>query len=378
LNFLKRERATLEKAVPSLDAQLAALSLADMEKPGNPAIEIFRRCGGPGLVIPTVNGGAGATPLDALRVQFAVGSRAPSLAIATTMHHFSVATIVELAAIKKGTGFEWMLLEAIAKQKLLVASGFAEGKSGASIMNSFLQVERVKEGYVVSGSKKPCSLAHSMDLLTASMIVAGRNGEPELAVAMIPSSSPGIERRPFWANSILAGAESDEVYLENVAVEEKLITYLGSPGQLDILQSRGFLWFELLISASYLGMAAGLAERVILAGRGSPAERGQLGIEIIGALAALEGIARAMAGEEGADENRQELARALFVRFTVQRAIESATALATELLGGMAFIRSFDSTYLRAAAHGLVFHPPGRFNALPALAKYLEGEPLVI
>lgn len=378
LNFLKRERATLEAAVPSLDAHIAALSLADMEKPGNPAIKIFRECGGPGLVIPTEYGGAGATPLEALRVQFAVGSRAPSLAIATTMHHFSVATIVEMVAMKIGSGFEWMILEAIAKQKLLVASGFAEGRSGASIMSSFLQVERGKDGVVVNGTKKPCSLTHSMDLLTASMVIPGRSGEPELAVAIIPSATPGIERRPFWTNAVLAGAESDEVYLDNVEVQEKLITYLGSPGQLDALQSRGFLWFELLISASYLGMAAGLVERVIEAGRGNAAERAQLGIEITGALSALEGIACAMAAEKGADENRQELARALFVRYTVQRAIENATALATELLGGMAFMRSSEPTYLRAAAHCLVFHPPGRVSASAALAKYLEGEPLVI
>ncbi len=377
MNFLKRARDTLEKTLPSLDAALAELPLAEMEKPGNPAINIFRNCGGPGLVIPTAYGGAGSTPLDAVRVQFAVGSRAPSLAIATTMHHFSVATIVEMVAMKLGSGFEWMLLEAIAKQKLLVASGFAEGRSGASIMASFLQVEQARDGFVVSGSKKPCSLAHSMDLLTASMIVKGRSGEPELAVAIIPSTTPGIVRRPFWTNPVLAGAESDEVYLENVAIQDKLVSYLGSPGQLDALQSRGFLWFELLISASYLGMAAGLAERVLTRGRGGAAERAQLGIEIIGALAALEGIARAMVGE-GAEQSRDELARALFVRYTVQRAIHNATALATEVLGGMAFIGSAEPSYLYAAAHCLVFHPPGKISAYPALAKYLEGEALVI
>jgi len=367
----------MEKALPSLDAALAGLPLAEMEKPGNPAIRIFRDHGGSGLLIPVKHGGAGATPLDAMRVQFAVGSRAPSLAIATTMHHFSVATIVEMVAMKLGSGFEWMLLEAIAQQKLLVASGFAEGRSGAGIMTSFLRVERTKDGFVVNGSKKPCSLTHSMDLLTASMIVTGRGGEPELAVAIIPSETPGLERRPFWTNAILAGAESDEVCLTNVAVQEKVVSYLGSPGQLDELQSRGFLWFELLISASYLGMAAGLAERVIKIGKGGAVERAQLGIEIIGALTALEGIARAMDGEH-AGESRQELARALFVRYTVQRAIENATTLATELLGGMAFMTSSEPSYLAAAAHCLVFHPPGRFSAAQALAKYLEGEPLVI
>ncbi|MFY9821263.1 MAG: acyl-CoA dehydrogenase family protein [Thermoanaerobaculia bacterium] len=381
MNFLKKERAALETALPALDAALAGLGLAEMEKPGNPAIGMFRERGGPGLLIPVEHGGVGAAPLDALRVQFAVGSRAPSLAIATTMHHFSVATIVEMVAMKLGSGFEWMLLEAIAKQKLLVASGFAEGRSGASIMSSFLQVERSGDGFVVNGSKKPCSLAHSMDLLTASMLVARRGGEPELAVAIIPSRTPGIERRPFWTNPILAGAESDEVHLENVAIQEKLVSYLGSPGQLDALQSRGFLWFELLISASYLGIAAGLAERVIQAGKGGAGERAELAIEIVGALSALEGVACAMAramAPDNAAASRDELARALFVRYTVQRAIRNATSLAVELLGGMAFIGSAEPSYLYAAAHCLVFHPPGRVNALPALARYLDGEPLVI
>jgi alkylation response protein AidB-like acyl-CoA dehydrogenase len=379
LNFLKRERGTLEAALPSLDATLAGLSLADMEKPGNPAIGIFRDVGGSGLLIPKEYGGAGLSPLEAMRVQFAIASRAPSLAIATTMHHFSVATIVEMVAMKLGSGFEWMLLEAIAKQKLLVASGFAEGRSGASIMASFLHVEKSQDGdsFVLTGSKKPCSLAHSMDLLTASMIVEGRKGGTELAVAIIPAQTPGIVRRPFWTNPILAGAESDEVYLDKVEIEEKLVSYLGSPGELDALQSRGFLWFELLISASYLGMAAGLVERVLTRGKGSAAERSQLGIEIFGALCALEGIAHAMTNQDP-EEGRDELGRALFVRYAVQNAIENTAALATELLGGMAYIGTSEPSYLYAASHCLVFHPPGRFSAFPALAKYLEGEPLVI
>ena len=377
MNFLKRERGTLEAVLPSLDARLAEFSLADMEKPGNPTIGIFRDIGGPGLLVPTEYGGAGLTPLQAMRVQFAIASRAPSLAIATTMHHFSVATIVEMVAMKLGSGFEWMLLEAIAKQKLLVASGFAEGRSGASIMASFVQVEKTEDGFVLNGSKKPCSLAHSMDLLTASMIVQGPKGNTELAVAIIPSQTPGIVRRPFWTNPILAGAESDEVHLENVEIEEQLVSYLGSPGELDALQSRGFLWFELLISASYLGMVAGLVERVLTRGKGSAAERSELGIEVTGALCALEGIAHAMTNQDP-EEGRDELGRALCVRYAVQRAIQSASALATEVLGGMSYIGSPDPAYLYAAARCLVFHPPGRFSAYPALSKYLEGENLVI
>ncbi|MDP9360587.1 MAG: acyl-CoA dehydrogenase, partial [Acidobacteriota bacterium] len=65
-------------------------------------------------------------------------------------------------------------------------------------------------------------------------------------------------------------------------------------------------------------------------------------------------------------------------RYAVQRAISNATSLATELLGGIAYIKTSEPSYLYAAAQCLVFHPPGRLSAYPALANYLDGQPLVI
>src|SRR2546423_227202 len=116
---------TFARLLPGLDEALARIPLMEMECPGNPALRLFREAGGPGLVVPTEHGGLGATPLDTIRVQRAIGSRSPSLAVATTMHHFSLATLVEMAA--NGSGTEWLVLEGVARQKLYVASGFAEG-----------------------------------------------------------------------------------------------------------------------------------------------------------------------------------------------------------------------------------------------------------
>ncbi|MBW3609271.1 MAG: acyl-CoA dehydrogenase family protein, partial [Actinobacteria bacterium] len=79
--------------------------------------------------------------------------------------------------------------------------------------------------FVLSGSKKPCSLAHSMDLLTASVAVDG-----DLAVAIVRTEAGGIERRPFWRSWVLRGAESDEVVLDRVAVEEELLYRIGPHG----------------------------------------------------------------------------------------------------------------------------------------------------
>lgn len=378
MNFLKQERTVLTKFLPELDEKLAHIPLLEMEKPQNPAIQIFRELGGPGLLIPTKYKGLGATPLEAVRVQRAIATRAPSLAIATTMHHFSIATIVEMIAQSSGTGFEWMLLEGIAQQNLYVASGFAEGKTGTGILSPHMQVKRTANGVTVSGSKKPCSLAISMDLLTASVSIPNKSGDgSELAVVTIPATTPGIERRPFWTNSVLAGAESDEVILHDVQVPEQLISYTGSSENLDYVQTRGFIWFELLISASYLGIASALVERTIAASKGTPSERTLLGIEVEGAMAALEGVAQSMM-VGNSDQGNDRLARTLFVRYAVQRAIERVTAHAVELLGGMAFISSPEVAYLFAAARPLAFHPPSRLSISPGLDKYLAGESLLV
>lgn len=382
LNLLKQERETLSKLLPSLDETLSGLALGVTEKPGNPSISIFREMGGCGLLVPRDYGGLGATASEAVRAQCAIASRSPSLAIATTMHHFSVATVVEMVERKAGSGFEWMMLEAVARQNLYVASGFAEGRSGTSILASGMRVEKSGDGGLrINGSKKPCSLSQSMNLLTASLVIPGEGDqEPELAVAIIPSETPGIERRPFWTSEILAGAESDELVLNDVEVPAELVSYFGSPGQLNEIQNRGFVWFELLIAASYLGVAAALVERVIASGKGGASERALLAIEIRGALSALEGVAAGMPGGEAVGEVAgDELAHALLTRFAVQRAVERATTLAAELLGGMAYIGSPDASYLYAAARCLAFHPPSRHSASHTIDRYLQqGGPLVI
>ena len=235
------------------------------------------------MLVPAEHKGSGARADDAVRIQRALGSLSPSLAIATTMHHFSVASLVEMATGSE-SGLEWMMLQAIARHGMLVASGFAEGKTGQHVFRPTMKGRRADGGILVDGAKKPCSLTWSMQLLTASVLVS-EDGEPDrVAVAMIPAESPGIERRPFWGSNVLAGAESDEVALCEVHVPDRLLVF---PEEQELSRdrqhARGFIWFEALISASYLGIASALAERVLANGKGSPAERVDLGVELEGA-----------------------------------------------------------------------------------------------
>jgi len=373
MNFLRAARQTLDDYLPGLDKRLADTELLEMEKPGGATLSVFKEAGGPALLVPTEFGGLGASLADAVHVQRAIGSRSPSLAVATTMHHFSVASLVELTASRDG--FEWAMLEALAANNWLLSSGFAEGKTGQNILSPTMKATKVDDGLIVRGVKKPCSLTWSMDLMSASVAVADGDGGPDrMAVVLIPASSAGIERKPFWQSWVLAGAESDQITLNDVHVPEALVFYPSEGPTMDPVQARGFMWFELLIAASYLGAASGLVERVIAGGRGSHEERALLGIELEMVTAALEHAA-ARTSARGSDIDA-DLALALYVRYGAERAIERTVMAASALAGGMAFIGSSEIAYLLAASRALAFHPPSRAAASEPLARHLAGEAL--
>jgi alkylation response protein AidB-like acyl-CoA dehydrogenase len=374
MTFLRTARTCLDGFLPGLDKALAAESMLDLEQPGGDALAMFKQAHGPALLVPKEFGGMGASLTEAVHIQRAIGSRSPSLAVATTMHHFSVASLVELTAT--GGGFEWAMLEAIASNNWLMSSGFAEGKTGQHILAPTMQAKRADGGLIVRGAKKPCSLTWSMDLMSASVAVEDPNGGPDtMAVILIPANSEGIERRRFWESWVLAGAESDEIVLHDVHVPDALVFYPAAGTGMDPIQSRGFTWFELLIAASYVGVASGLAERVIAGGRGSAEDRVGLATELESATAALQFAASGLAASGDLDA---ELAQALYARYAAERAIERVAMAAATMAGGMAFITSSEIPYLLSASRALAFHPPSRSAASEALARHLAGGALVL
>lgn len=375
MRFLVRERERLNALLPALGKSLATTPFEELERPGGPAISLFREGGGAALLIPKQFGGLGADPVDAARVQRAVGAWSPSLAIATTMHHFSLAGLIETERIESGPA-GW-LLRAVADQNLLLASGFAEGVTGASVLRSSITARRDGREYVVSGSKKPCSLAKSMDILTASITIQEDDGSSKLAVALIPANSPGIEVRPFWQNPALAAAESDEVVLTDVRVATELVVPIDDTpeGGIDPVQLVGFLWFEMLMCASYLGAVSALAERVFARGRANEHVRTSILVDLENAAMAVESLAAEIRDGHQGDET---LARSLFCRYALQEAIDRVAPRCVEALGGMSYIGGSEITYLAACTTALRFHPPGRTVTAPALDAWLSGSPLRI
>lgn len=372
MNFLDTERDTLEQLLPGLDEALASVPFMEMERSSNPAIEIFRQHGGGALLVPKIYGGSGASPLEAVRAQRAIAARSPSLAVAFNMHHLTIASLIEIDRDQPGA--ERPFLEQVAAEKPIIASGFAEGRTGGSIQTSALSVTPCEGGVRVSGSKKPCSLARSMDLLSISL-PPPPGMEAGLAATIIPADTPGVSWRPFWNSPILAGAGSEEIVLSDVFIPADAIFPLGGSGRAHSVQDRGFLWFELLISSVYVGVASRLAEMAFAQARVSAADRVSIATELEGAMAALEGVAMAM---ELGKRGNCDLARAVLVRYAVQGAIERATSLSVEVSGGLAFLNSPEIAYLLAASRALALHPPARAAAAERLAAHLAGAEFVV
>lgn len=374
--FLERERAAAERFLPGLDKELADYPLMELERPGGPALRKFRDAGGPGLLIPAEHGGGGAGARDAVACTRLLGSRAPSLAVGATMHNFSIASLVGLT--ENSDGMEWMLLDGIARDGLLVSSAFAEGKTGQGVMAPSIQARRDGAEWVVSGRKKPCSLSQSMDLITASVsLVDPDGGEPVFGVALIPANTPGVRTERFWNSIVLTGAESDELILDDVRVSEDLVIRpeLDPGSNLDDLQTVGLIWFSLLVAASYLGVASALVQRVIDADKGGAQARVPWITELEGATLALDRVASAV---DGGETGNDTLADALVARYLAQGSIRRTVDACVEILGGIGFVSSPDISYLAAASHAVQFHPPSRRASLDSFDTYFAGGTLRI
>jgi alkylation response protein AidB-like acyl-CoA dehydrogenase len=378
MHFLEADRIVCDKLLPGLRQQLAEIPLPELEAADSPAIEIFRAHGGTNLLVPAGYGGMDATPLDAARVVRALAATAPSMTVATMMHHFSLGTLFAVAElVGAGSDLEELLLRRVVGERMLVASGFAEGRTAQGILSPTMMAEPVEGGYLVNGAKKPCSLSSSMDLLTASVGIEQEDGSVAMGLLMLPADTPGISIHPFWSTPALGGAESNEVRLTDVLVapEQIIAPDPELADGMDQLTTVGLIWFQLTVCAAYTGITSLLVEKVLSAAKGSVTDRAALAVKIESAAALTEGLARRMM--DGETDN-DTLGAALVTRFAVQDAVAASVNQAVELLGGMAFIGNGDIAYLAAASHAIAFHAPSRGSAAAGLIDFFDGYPMVV
>ncbi|KKI89140.1 hypothetical protein WQ54_28405 [Bacillus sp. SA1-12] len=362
--LLAKERVVLETYFPGLDEKLSVYAFMDRESKENECLNLLKETGVPSLMIPKEFGGKGASALDAIYIQRAIGSRSPSLAIAMTMHQFSVASLIGAMSVQPDLE---RLLRRVAEENLLVASAFAEGIQ-QSIFSPSVEAKAAPGGILVNGRKKPCTLSHRMDLLTASVKLPG----DQLAIIIIPSHTPGIKVNDFWNHWILKGTDTHEVVLEDVFVADEDIFHAGTEENVSPVILNGLIWFEILATASYIGVVSSMMERVIKSGKHINIEKvHELTADLVQSMNALEGIAYKFINNQFVDLLLNEV---LLVRESIERKIEQISTQSAKLLGGMNFLTSLDTSYLLLVSQLLTFHPPSKQERLELFKQYIYGD----
>lgn len=336
-----------------------------------------------GLAVPRELSGTGADLSQCAAVQMRIAAINLGLAVGLNMHLFTVGLIREHLARKRD--MSCLLLEAIATQNRIVASAFAEPGLGGSVLRSRCEARRVTGGYVVSGTKAPCSLALRSDLICLQFEV-NDGGEEATVVALLPTKTAGVELRKTWNPAGMHASESDTIVLRECFVQDALIFHRSRLGEDDDdIFSAGLIWFSVVTTASYIsGAKAALsaAARLLSASKVPPndtpraevpALRSALG-ELCAPLFALEAACHGIAS---AHDRRMPVRQALpYAMALKHEAVETCLKTISglmELCGGISYQADSFLARMNQDIQAIQFHPPVRFILRRALADQYLG-----
>ncbi|MEU4805084.1 acyl-CoA dehydrogenase family protein [Actinosynnema sp. NPDC023587] len=382
---------------PAVDHLIDADTLAVVERDaaaadvrGAVADEVMRAIkdtGYCGLPIPAAFGGSAASLVECCAVQRALGRVNPGLAVALNMHLFSVGVLVEHWRARQDES--WLLMEAVATQRRLVANAFAEPALAGALSRSTCVAVRGDTTWTISGTKTPCSLARRADLVCFQAEVDGSDGE--LVLCLVPLDAEGVRAHASWDALGMRCSESDTLVFEECRVPDQLVFHRGrqaADGAGTGPLTAGLVWFCLTIAAVYLGLAeralgetaAGLHQakvRPLGAGRHEltsyQAEFGALVSRLAVLDAACESAARvATTGPGGA---AAALDLALAVKHEVCQGTHEIVNAACGLTGAGAYRNDSPMSRLLRDSVAARFHPPTRQATTQILGRRALGLP---
>lgn len=350
------------------------------------SFQALRESGYLAMPVPAQFEGGGASLLECAAAQRRLAAADPGLAIGVNMHLFSVGVMVE--HWRRARDSSWLLLEAIASQRRLVASAFAEPGLAGSLLRSHCTATRVEKGYRVSGVKMPCSLVGRSDLICLQLQLP-EDGPESLLVALVPTDSEGVRVERTWDTLGMRASESDTLRLDDCFIPDDLVFHRCRPGfDADEVFAAGLVWFCITATATYLGVAAAMLEAVRTAlgkarVRHLDAVRAQLPSvqsamgELTAGIATHElaciGLARS-ADADGADP-RGLLPAALALKHTAVDVCTRAVAEAAELVGAQSYGRRGPFERLLRDVQAVRFHPPVRIATRQILGRWALGYP---
>ncbi|MCU0239865.1 MAG: acyl-CoA/acyl-ACP dehydrogenase [Pyrinomonadaceae bacterium] len=259
------ERAELvESILPQLREQAA-----ESDHKGEfylPHLELFRKTGLTGLIVPKEFGGLGGSLRDLTAATFAMGTACPSTALAFFFHCSSASRgLLGLEAIESGL-FEGNEVEQVKSfaHKVLTKMGseqkwlanFASESNKSSVARISISTEATKTdgGWLLNGSKSfGCSTGVADEYLVTAKL-EGIDTAEGLCVFFVKRDAEGVSERQHWDSIGMRACANHGVNLRNVFVaDDDCLTVKGSFVKMMQMSRGTFVGNQLAATAIYLG-----------------------------------------------------------------------------------------------------------------------------
>ncbi len=349
-------------------------------------IDALRAAGYLALTVPKALGGAGASLLETVLCQEALGRGDGPTALVVDMPLHIIGGIAESNAWPADAFAR--VCQAVVAEGALINSAASEREMGSpSRGGTFATVARqTPSGWRISGRKIYTSGAPALThaLISAALDTGAGPGSTS-GVFLVRTDLDGVHVEPTWQGTGMRAARNDDLVLNDVLVAPDDLLLRREPNAPDPTQGSGSTWFQLTIAGLYLGIAeAALAATVEFARNRRPTALGGQ------AISELESIQRQL----GEIEARLLQARALVYQIAqawdaqpgqrgmlkpyVAHAKANATSQAVDVVercmvvvGGASMQPDLPLERLSRDVRAGLFHPPTLDASLVGLGRAL-------
>ncbi len=263
----EKERAKLvESILPSLREQSTE---ADINGEFYlPHLDLFRKTGLTGLIVPKEFGGLGGNLRDLTAATYSIGTACPSTALAFFFHCSTASRgLLGLEAIEAGLfenaeaeqvkSFAHKVLSKMGSEKKWLANFASESnKSSTARISISTEAKKTKGGWLLNGSKSfGCSTGVADEYLVTAKL-QGIDTAEGLCVFFVKQNTEGVSERQRWDSIGMRACANHGVNLRNVFVaDEDCLAVKGSFVKMMQMSRGTFVGNQLAGTAIYLGAA---------------------------------------------------------------------------------------------------------------------------
>lgn len=306
-------------------------------------------------MIPEELGGGGVTHAEMCDILRTLAQHCSSTALALSMHQHLLAA--NIWKYKQGQGGGDMLKNVADKQPVLVSTGAQDW------LESSGQMEKVKDGYLVTATKHFASQSAIGDVLVTSAPYQDPEHGPQVLHFPVLFKSEGVKVLNNWIALGMRGTGSHSVKLERVFVPESAITVRRPQGKFHPVWNVVLTVAMPLIMSVYVGIAQKAVRVAINFVKGQknskphvPSLVGAMHNELTAAELHLNDMIRITNNFDfkAVDQNGQDI---LIRKTNTAEACVGVVEKAMEIAGGQGFFRSFGLERLFRDVQAAKYHP---------------------